>query len=95
MNYIENTLSNDAFSYLRDQQHLGYIANSGITTMHKVDAIYFYVQGSTKDPGVMDEKIEEFIKILREKYEAMDEKDYPGYYLPDNIDDESEREAED
>jgi len=43
----------------------------------------------------MDEKIEEFIKILREKYEAMDEKDYPGYYLPDNIDDESEREAED
>ena len=33
----------------------------------------------------MDQKIEEFWGVLRKKYEDMNERDFPGYYLSNNV----------
>jgi insulysin len=75
---LENTLNNEAFSYLRSELQLGYIAFGSLSSSAHVDGFVYIVQGVEKTPDVFDKHIEELTFRLEEKLKNMTKEEFQG-----------------
>jgi len=68
--------SSSAYSQLRTTEQLGYIVWSGAHRENGVHGFRVIIQSDTKDPVVLDERIETWIESFKEEFTSLSEEDY-------------------
>jgi len=71
-------ISDKCFDQLRTQEQLGYVVFSGIRRANSVQGLRFIIQ-SEKDPKILDERIEAFLKTTKEMIENFSEKEFENH----------------
>lgn len=83
----EYLMENEAYTYLRTEKNLGYIAFLYSDVMSNVLNFNILVQGSTEDANGMDREIEIFLGKMLEKLDDLSEEDFQSIKdsLSDNL----------
>ncbi|CEM24438.1 unnamed protein product [Vitrella brassicaformis CCMP3155] len=79
---IDTLIATPVFESLRTEQQLGYIVSGGVGGGFPILELRIIVQGSSKDPDEMDERIEELLAQVRSKWATMTMADYAMERMP-------------